>query len=350
MKLTLAGALPILVSGLHGPHSILQAQQAPPAVAHCRVQIVNFKAFSRPNLLVEIRNSRSGVPESIREISSGIFEFTVPEGEAYVLTVTSEQHDFAQRHTISGGAGCRQLVISLNPRLDPDLASRLDSGEQPRVTPAKTSIAVRQLLIPAKATKEFGRSEKAFQSGDPRTSIEHLEKAIQIYPDYAEAHNNLGARFIASDQYDKAVAECQKAIALDPNATKPYQNLSVAFALLHRYPEAEVAARRAMQLDPNSVHIRYVLGRLLSAQEINTSETVELLRKPAMEIPNARMLLVHVLLRRGEVDQAVAELQEYLKSPNAPNKQQAGCWLAHLRQIPAGPHCGSDTNTPKSTP
>jgi hypothetical protein len=81
----------------------------------------------------------------------------------------------------------------------------------------------------------------------------------------------------------------------------------------------------------------------------NIPETVELLRQAVTEIPNSRILLVQVLLKRGEGDEAVGELREYLKSPNAPNKQQAACWLARLNQVPDGPNCPS-TAGPSTSP
>jgi tetratricopeptide (TPR) repeat protein len=292
-------------------------------------------------LLVEIRKSRSEAPEPIQQLSAGLFEFAGIDGETYELTITNMQGEFAQREEVSIHAGGPHSVIRLDPRLEAD-----DTVPPSPAAPLEASIAVRQLLIPPKAVKELALSEKALHAGDMRTSIGHLEKAIQISPDYAQAHNNLGARYIALDQYDKAMAECERAIALDPSAVKPYQNLTVALALLKRYPEAEVAARRAMQLDPNSIHIGYLLGRILAAQEINTDETVGQLRRAATEIPNARILLVQVLLKRGADDQAIAELREYLQTPNVQNKQQAQRWLAHLTHVPGGPGCPVSTDTP----
>src|ERR1700720_3639891 len=50
-------------------------------------------------------------------------------------------------------------------------------------------VPISQLRIPSNAIKELQRSEKAFQSGDLRTSTELLQKALQIYPDFIQAHN-----------------------------------------------------------------------------------------------------------------------------------------------------------------
>ncbi len=58
------------------------------------------------------------------------------------------------------------------------------------------TVSTRELFIPSKAIKELQRSQTALHSGDIRSSAQHLEKALQIYPHYLEAHNNLGSRYI----------------------------------------------------------------------------------------------------------------------------------------------------------
>ncbi len=165
--------------------------------------------------------------------------------------------------------------------------------------------------------------------------MEHLEKAIQIHPDYVEAHNNLGARYMALNQYDKAATEFQKTVALDPESTKGYLNLSLALMARRRYPEAETAARRAVQLDPHSVKARYALGQILASQEKNTPEALEHLRQAVPQYPKARLMLARVLVRQGAIDEAAAELREYLKSGNPDKRQEVEYWLAQLSQNPS---------------
>ena len=98
---------------------------------------------------------------------------------------------------------------------------------------------MRELLIPEKARKELRRSQNALQSGDARSSAQHLERALQIYPNYLEGHNRLGSCYIELREYEKAAGEFQKAIDIDPRVMAPINNLSVALFLLQRYPEAE---------------------------------------------------------------------------------------------------------------
>lgn len=327
MRLPIVGLLLVLSSSL-------LAQHEPHRERAVKIQFVNFRAAPLNELVVEVRGSNGELTGPVQAMGDGRFEFRGEEGKNYELTVTNEQHDFVQRHVVSVSASSQPLVIPLR-------------STEPRPSPGEAqSVSVRQMLIPSKAAKELKRSEDAFRAGDVQTSVQHLERAIQIHPDYLEAHNNLGSRYIHLGQYEKAVAELQKAIAIDPQVANPYQNLGAAFALLRRYLEAETAVRRAMELNPHSVQCRYLLGRVLALEEKNTPEAVSLLRQAASEFPNARLVLASVLLKQGAADQAIAELRSYLKSPQAEKKQEVECWLAHLTQAPGMEKCGQTKVAP----
>jgi tetratricopeptide (TPR) repeat protein len=203
-----------------------------------------------------------------------------------------------------------------------------------------------ELRIPSKAVKEIQRSQTALRSGDVRSSAVHLERALQIYPQSLEAHNNLGSRYIELHEYEKAAAQFQKAIDIDPRVMQPFNNLSVAFFLLQRYPEAEAAVRRARDLDPHNATSRYMLGCILATENRNALEAIEMLRQTKLEFPDSRLLLAEILLRRGAVNEAENELRDYLAAPGAEKKQNVERWLARLTQKSAATNSATQHNTP----
>ncbi|HEX8765220.1 MAG TPA: tetratricopeptide repeat protein [Candidatus Acidoferrum sp.] len=207
--------------------------------------------------------------------------------------------------------------------------------------PIAGAVSARDLLIPAKALKEFKRGRKAYLANDFKSSAKHFEKAVQMYPDFAEAHTNLGSSYLMEGSFEKSLGEFERAIALDPKRIGAYNNLSLAFLLLKRYPDSEAAARRALQIDPRYLTSLSLLGNTLAAQQRYTQEAVDSLRQSRKEIPDDRLTLAEVLLRRGELDQAVAELREYLKVASGPEKQKAQCWLARLTQTDISHACGA---------
>jgi tetratricopeptide (TPR) repeat protein len=209
------------------------------------------------------------------------------------------------------------------------------------------AVPVSQLRIPMKAMKEFERAQKAFQAGDIHSSAEHLHKALQIYPDFLQAHNALGLRYVQLGDYQKALAEHQLALSLDPRSAQTHQDLSLALLLLDRSPEAETEARLALDLDTQAAAARYVLGRALIAQRRLTNEAMEMLRQSEDTFPNASLVLAQIHFTGGQTEQVIAELRHYLRAPaDQENKQKAECWVAQLSRqtLPAG--CPAEITRP----
>lgn len=187
--------------------------------------------------------------------------------------------------------------------------------------------------VPSKALREFARAENAFQKGDVQESCEHLEKAIQIYPDYMEAHNNLGARRMRRGDSEGAATEFQKAAELDPAAVLANTNLALALLNLKRNREAEAAARRALQIDPAFLPARYALGLSSAAQDDCSLEAVGNLQKAAEQYPQARLAAARMLVCRGQTGEAADQLRAYLASPKAENTQTVTSWLGRLQGV-----------------
>jgi Flp pilus assembly protein TadD len=226
---------------------------------------------------------------------------------------------------------------------DPLAAIRVQPALPTRMTPPGGTISVRDLNVPSKAAKELERAKKSFNAGDFRSAAEHLQKALQIAPDFVQAHNNLGATYVRLHEYERAVVQLQEAVELAPNLQEPYHNLGIALLLLGRLPEAEIAARQALEIGPQESSARFTLGRILATEEKNPSEAIQLLSESARDIPEARLSLAHVLHGRGSLEQAIAELQTYLSIPDATNKEQVSARLALWTKELA------ETRTPAST-
>ena len=225
--------------------------------------------------------------------------------------------------------------------------SRAESNPPAASPRAGNVVPVSQLRIPSKAIKEFERAQKAFRSGDIGTSAEHLQKALQIYPDFIQAHNALGLRFIQLGKYEEALAEHQAALSLDPLNALTHQDISFALLLLNRNKEAEDEARESLNLDSRLVSSRYVLGRALIGQGRFTPEGMEMLRLSEDAYPDASLVLAQIHFTRGQTDQVVADLRHYLRVPlDQDNKQKAECWVAQLSQQPLPAGCPAQVTRP----
>jgi Tfp pilus assembly protein PilF len=74
----------------------------------------------------------------------------------------------------------------------------------------------------AKSQVEFGIN--VAQKGLWREAIYRWEKAVEIDPSYAAAHNDLAIAYEHEGQLDKARKAYERALELDPNNTQIRQN------------------------------------------------------------------------------------------------------------------------------
>ncbi len=123
--------------------------------------------------------------------------------------------------------------------------------------------------VPKPAMKEFRKAENATAHGKDDEAIAHLEKAVALDPEFMEALNNLGTKYIRMRRPAEAAVLFQRATAMDPTLPQLHVNLAVALLHLRRPAEAEQEVRKALavtgQPDGNPV-AKKVLGISLAAQ------------------------------------------------------------------------------------
>ncbi len=78
-----------------------------------------------------------------------------------------------------------------------------------------------------------------------------LLKITQNLPEYAEAHANLGAMFIAQHRFAEAAAPLREAIRLEPKHAVAVFNLGLAELGLRHYDKAKRLLERALELRPD---------------------------------------------------------------------------------------------------
>jgi len=81
--------------------------------------------------------------------------------------------------------------------------------------------------------------------------MESCRRAIEIKPDYADAHLNLGIALRGCGQLDAAVASYRQALAIDPGDAEAQNNLGNALKDLGRTEDAAASYRRALRIKPD---------------------------------------------------------------------------------------------------
>ena len=108
------------------------------------------------------------------------------------------------------------------------------------------------------------------------------QKAVELSPQDAEAHNNLGNVLKALGRLDKAEASYIKALALNPRFAEAHGNLGITLQQMGRLKEAEASYTRAIALKPGSVEALNNLGSVL--RELGRLEDAESSYKKAIAL------------------------------------------------------------------
>lgn len=266
-------------------------------------EVAHDEQTSVDRLQVELQDSRHLVIGRAMVSPTGSFDFiSVPQGD-YQVNLTDEDGNILRSDYISlHGAQFGPLTLQLPKRKGARPISGVVSVQQLEHMPSQRAI------------KEFRRSEQCFRKGDARGSVEHLERAVAIDPDFAEAHHNLGARFYNAGQLLKAKTEFERAIALKPHYLPSIVNLSITLLRLQDMSGAETAARSALALDEHSTRALYLLALSLMWQHKDANEIVRCLRASSTDYPRAHELLAAILARQGDAAAAQKEMAAFEES------------------------------------
>lgn len=250
----------------------------------------------------------------------GRFEVQNVDPGDYELRVLNGQQQVIQSEYIVVGENQNDFTIRL---------AEAPAGQRP--ISGMISLAELQRKTPSKAVKEFKKSEEAHADGDDRKSIAHLTKALEIYPDFAEAHNNLGIRYLKLREYPQALEQFRKAVSLAPSCGPAFTNLGAVFFEMKRLPEAEMAARQALRFDGTDDKARMILGLTLSVLG-KGDEALRQLKAVAPSFPRLRLAIADMLVQQGHPRKAAGELKEYLAVAKVNNRSEVEGWIGRLEQ------------------
>jgi predicted O-linked N-acetylglucosamine transferase (SPINDLY family) len=153
-------------------------------------------------------------------------------------------------------------------------------------------------------------------------AVTSFHKALNIQPDYANAHYNLGNALQDLGKLDEAVASFHKALAIKPDYAKADSNLGVALQKLGKLDEAVASYRKAIALKPDYAEAHSNLGvalqKLGKLDEAVTSHRKALAINP--DYAEAHNNLGFVLYELGNLDDAVDSYRKALSiKPNFAN-------------------------------
>jgi tetratricopeptide (TPR) repeat protein len=197
--------------------------------------------------------------------------------------------DYTLRVTTYYGNVLIQQLVNIHEHTVP-LEIRLPSASRP--APGGTVSLAKLRHPPArKAIDAAIYAQRLSTSGRYDRAAGELERAVQISPDYADAHTNLGVVYLHVGRFEDAHAEILRALDIAGPNPRDLTNLAFALAALQRLPEATDAARRALAIDRHNAPAHYVLGEVLALSPATRAEGVAHLETAARSLECARRAL-----------------------------------------------------------
>ena len=199
---------------------------------------------------------------------------------------------------IPGGTDSALVQAALGRALLASYGHTKDSAVAER---ARQAVERAAALDPSNPEVRVTRGQLLTLTGRPQEAVGEIRKALEAQPDSAEAvtalgqalqksgdlaeaeriylhgvtlrptfwgsFNKLGAFYVATTKYDKAIEAFQKAIALNPESAALHSNLGASYMRLDRFEEARAALQKSIEIQPTNYALSnlgtclYLLGR-----------------------------------------------------------------------------------------
>ena len=275
------------------------------------------------NVTVELAATGASRSDSTAVNPDGRFEFASIAPGSYWLRVVTGSGQVIHEEAVTINGSQQTLTIRLK---DENRANRASGS----------SISVQQLThkVPRQAQKLFDKGEQAASKGDQQAAADFFRQAVAADPEFVDAYNDLGAAEVALGELPDAAEQFQKAVNLVPEHRLALPNLSIVLAKMKRFHEAAEVARRALRVLPRTAQMQYILAIGLLADNKEPQEAIKNLRGASSEIPKAHIVAAQVLAENGRREEAVQELEEYLRTQPADDAERpkVEALLTQLRQ------------------
>lgn len=274
--------LPSSSDGIHTIQGHVCGPDGSPVSTQLRVRLES----THTNSLMAVTDKDGAF--SFARLQPGDYRVTVEGGSAFETA-----YENVQIHRgYSAGGRMAKLAIFLRPREKDDFQS-----------------------VHKEAVELYKKAGESDRAGDSKKAVEHLIKALQIYPRFAPALNELGLQYLKLRQMDKAAQTFEELLKLKPADAHARLNLGIALFNLKKSDEAETHLREALKLNIPGPTAHYYLGVTLIRLKRYDEAQKELelaIANGGENLPQAHRYLGGLYMSARKNREAADELEKYL--------------------------------------
>jgi Flp pilus assembly protein TadD len=303
-----------------------------------RLYLPSGQRPSLTNIKIRLESSSAG-DLSVFADANGSFAFKNLVGGSYSVVVESDDfEDLREPAYIDdpGSSSIGGLGIRLSPTpkiLTVPIYLRPKRSERRDAVPG----VVRAELagVPKAAADAFDRAIQLSREGSNEKAIAELHAAIELFPDFPLALNELGNLYGKIGNRGKAVEYYRSAVRAAPQGLSPRLNLGCSLVEMKDYADAVTQLNEVLRLNASSSQALLCMGRAqMGLQNMQFAEKafVRAIALSEGKLGRAHYYLGGIYWGDRQYKKAADELEEYLKlEPNAKDADQTRKAILELR-------------------
>lgn len=274
----------------------------------------------------------------LQDIAGATVDERSPNAEGKVTFVVRNGSQYRIR--VTGPEIAETFVENLQPALGDRLVSIvLHRKDSPKVVKAsEATISAKRLQAPQSAKKEIERGADALAQQDYLAARRAFERAIELYPEYDLAYNNLGVVLMQLGDAEGGERAFAKAVELNGSFVRAHINLAKIELIRKDFARADQFLQRALASDPLNAQALFLSAQaqFFSGRLDETLATVKKLHTlPHSEFAMAHFLSGRALHAKRQRAEALLEFQVFLtEDPNDANAAAARELIKELQAAP----------------
>jgi tetratricopeptide (TPR) repeat protein len=189
-----------------------------------------------------------------------------------------------------------------------------------------TTISVTSMAAPKDAMRAYEKAQK-IKADKPVEAEKDLNKATQLYPQFAAAWTLLGDMHRQRNDFEDARAEYARAIAADPQFVNPAYGLAMIAMQEKKWDEAIRLTEQVVKMNAAAFPLAYFFNAAANYNQQKFDAAEDSGKKfKALDTqhnhPDVCLLLSYIFSRKQDYAGAAREIRDYLAaSPNAPDAE-----------------------------
>lgn len=202
------------------------------------------------------------------------------------------------------------------------------------------TLSATSLAAPKDAKKAFEKGRELAKKNKLPEAQKELEKAVTVYPKYANAWSDLGRVHEMQNHTEEARTAYGKALEADGKLVQPYVQMALMYARENKWQECADLSGKAIRLNPYDYPQAYFFNAVahLNTQNLDAAEKSAregLKSEGGKKIAKMHHVLGIVLAQKNDVPGAIEHLKGYLGMlpANAPDVATVKNQLSQLEKV-----------------